>query len=114
MEDRLFEALKHMNMGGGSPDMLKMLRQAQLNAFRQMRKSIDDKIRLLEATDSMASSDMDPFSILGVNQNVTEEELTRAYRAQSKQAHPDVGGTNEEQVKINAAYQTIRQFKGWA
>ena len=50
----------------------------------------------------------DPFSVLGIPQNATEDEIKSAYRKLAKQYHPDVnGGSAEAENKmkeINEAY----------
>jgi len=57
---------------------------------------------------------MDPYSILGVNRNASEDEIKKAYRALSRKYHPDANVNNpnkelaEEKFKqIQAAYQQI-------
>ena len=57
---------------------------------------------------------MDPYSILGVSRNASEDEIKKAYRALSRKYHPDANVNNphkelaEEKFKqIQAAYQQI-------
>lgn len=57
---------------------------------------------------------MDPYEILGISRNASEQEIKKAYRKLSRQYHPDanVGNPNaaayEEKFKqIQQAYQTI-------
>jgi curved DNA-binding protein CbpA len=38
---------------------------------------------------------MNPYRILGIRKNASAATITRAYRAKSKQAHPDAGGNSE-------------------
>ncbi|MCP3898875.1 MAG: J domain-containing protein [Desulfobacteraceae bacterium] len=38
---------------------------------------------------------------------MTKKELTKHYRALAKQIHPDTGGSNEEFVELNNAYESL-------
>ena len=58
----------------------------------------------------------DPYSVLGVGRNASEEEIKKAYKALSRKYHPDANINNpnkdqaEEKFKqIQAAYQQIMQ-----
>jgi curved DNA-binding protein CbpA len=37
-------------------------------------------------------SDIDPYEILGVNRDASQEEIDKAYREKAKEHHPDLGG----------------------
>jgi hypothetical protein len=41
--------------------------------------------------------------VLGVSVDATKEEVQRAFRKKSKTAHPDLGGSTEEQQLVNSA-----------
>ena len=56
---------------------------------------------------------MDPFEILGVEPNATKDEVKRAFRKKTWTAHPDHGGSNEDMIKVNAAYEAISRVRGW-
>lgn len=56
----------------------------------------------------------DPYSVLGISRNATEEEIKKAYKTLSRKYHPDANINNpnkdqaEEKFKeIQAAYQQI-------
>ena len=54
----------------------------------------------------------DPYEVLGVSRDASDEEVKKAYRKLAKQYHPDVNPgdkTAEEKMKeINAAYDAIK------
>ena len=50
-------------------------------------------------------------SLEAVKANV--KELDRAYKKMAWTAHPDRGGSNEKMMLVNAAYEAIRQTRGW-
>lgn len=47
-------------------------------------------------------------SILNLSSSFTDAELKKAYKVASLKAHPDKGGTNEEQQRVQAAYQKLK------
>ena len=54
----------------------------------------------------------DPYEVLEVSKNATEEEITKAYRRLAKKYHPDLNPNNDEAAKkmaeVNAAYDMIK------
>ena len=55
---------------------------------------------------------MDPYQVLGVSRNASEEEIRSAYRKLAKQYHPDLHPGDQEAAlkmqQINAAYDQIK------
>lgn len=60
----------------------------------------------------------DPYKVLGVSPNASEEEIKAAYRRLAKKYHPDLNPGDEEaakkMVEINAAYEAIKSGKASA
>ena len=49
----------------------------------------------------------DPFKILDVSKNATDEEVKRAYRAKAAKYHPDAGGDAWVFQQVHAAYTEV-------
>ena len=54
----------------------------------------------------------DPYKVLGVSPDASDEEIKRAYRALAKKYHPDLNPGDQEAAKkmqeVNAAYEQIK------
>ena len=59
----------------------------------------------------------DPYSVLGLSQGASEEEVKKAYKSLAKKYHPDVTGNDPAAAKkmqeINAAYDAIMNHKDY-
>ena len=53
------------------------------------------------------------YAVLGVKMDASKEDVERAYKAKRARAHPDKGGSSEEFIKVQAAWDTIKVAKGW-
>ena len=51
---------------------------------------------------------MNYYSILGVSNTASQDEIKQAYRKLAKQHHPDTGGNETEFKKVNEAYQALK------
>lgn len=47
------------------------------------------------------------YDLLGVDKNASQDEIKKAYRAKSKEHHPDKGGDEEMFKKISHAYESL-------
>ena len=54
---------------------------------------------------------LDPYSVLGVPRNASDDEIKKAFRKMSKKYHPDLNPNNKEAEKkfkeVNEAYQVL-------
>ena len=53
---------------------------------------------------------MNPYNILGVSQDASEDEIKKAFKEQARKWHPDVNkdeGAEEKFKEVNEAYQTL-------
>jgi len=125
IEEDLFSALKYFNLGkkgkmpvGGM--LATLIRSVQINTLRglqqrvaRMEEEIGGAISKLSEQDVGTTTIPDPFTILGVSPSATREEVDKAYRTKAAETHPDKGGSNEQMMLVNAAYEVIKKFKGW-
>lgn len=118
-EDTLSGMFKSFGMGSGQ-NVTKMLNaliiSTQINMLKTLRHELDMNIKKLtsESKSGMAyDASLDPYKILGVEQSATKEEIKKAFRQKAWKAHPDHGGSQEDMIKVNAAFEAIRQFRGW-
>ncbi len=51
---------------------------------------------------------------LGVSENSSLDEIKTAYRVRVKSTHPDIGGSEEEIKRLNAAYELLMKDEGYA
>lgn len=52
---------------------------------------------------------MDPYEILQIPKNATADEIKKAYRKLSLKCHPDKGGSADDFIKINMAFQFLNK-----
>jgi len=51
---------------------------------------------------------MNPYDILDIDENATDEEIKTAYRTKAAQHHPDHGGNAKTFTSIKEAYESIK------
>ena len=51
--------------------------------------------------------DEDPYFVLGVERDATQAEIKKQFYKLAREYHPDKGGTHEEFIRINEAYELL-------
>ena len=51
----------------------------------------------------------DPYSVLGVSRDATDEEIKKAYRTLSRKYHPDANINNPNKDNAEEIFKTIQQ-----
>jgi curved DNA-binding protein CbpA len=51
---------------------------------------------------------LDPYRVLQVTPDAEPEVIQAAYRALARKYHPDMGGSDLQMAKLNAAWETVR------
>lgn len=119
IEDDLLDMFKYVDIGEGQNINVllnTLIRNTQISTLKMLRQEIERNINRLQdvaKAESKASADLNPYNILGVEQSATKEEIVKAFRKKARVTHPDAGGSNEEFIKVMAAYEAIKQFRGW-
>lgn len=125
IEEDLQDMLKGLNLGGKSKVpfnilLVGLVNTAQINVLRefqvklaQLQEDTNKRIQDLSEKSKGAAGTLDPYTILGVRPDSTQEEVERAYKKKSAKVHPDKGGKHEDMVLVNAAYKAIKQVRGW-
>ena len=52
---------------------------------------------------------MDPYKVLGVERNASDEEIKKAYRAMSRKYHPDANINNPNKDQAEAKFKEVQQ-----
>lgn len=106
------------------------MEQMEINIINQIRANLNSNIDTLtekikakqsrttgsgtsKSTNTGYNESMDPFKILGVTQNCSEEEFKSAYRKKCMETHPDKGGDPMKFKLVQAAYEAIKRFRNW-
>tara|TARA_Y100000296_G_C5034610_1_gene186624 strand:- start:25 stop:468 length:444 start_codon:yes stop_codon:yes gene_type:complete len=64
-------------------------------------------------SDTVESDEDDDYAILGVHRNTSPEVMKAVYIYWAKNHHPDVGGDEETFKRVNAAWDRIKQQRGF-
>jgi preprotein translocase subunit Sec63 len=68
----------------------------------------------LGATNEKARNQVQEWwDVLGVSRTATKDEINKAFKRKARQAHPDVGGSDDEMKEINQAREEGLRGKGF-
>lgn len=56
----------------------------------------------------------DPYAVLGVPRDASEDEVRAAYRRLVRSEHPDKGGSHERFIMVSWAYEMLTALEGYA
>lgn len=104
---------------GGLDKVSEILREGR-GAFKDLREFVRD-VRSGQSTGGPSTAEAARSTVtieaacnfLGVTAEAPEEVVKAVYRARAKAAHPDAGGSEEQMMKVNAAYEVICKARGW-
>ncbi len=119
MREELLAALFHIAQADG---VIHEAEMAYLKNVAQIFKFDDhDFARIFSS--HLGSDDADPYEILGVNRDVSDDEIKRVYRDLIRKNHPDrlmaeglpqemIDVANEKVAHINNAYDRVAKLRG--
>jgi preprotein translocase subunit Sec63 len=114
MEERVRKAQREMT------DTASALMSEWLNHL--LRGIVDDPLMSqLWSTMKMGNQErskftVDPYRVLGLDRTATDDQVKKRYRELAHYFHPDtagVHGTGFFFLQVQAAYEAIRQERGW-
>lgn len=56
-----------------------------------------------------AAAKQEAYEILGVEPDASQEDIEAAYRERARETHPDTGGSKEEFLEVQEAYETLSE-----
>ncbi|ORY23810.1 hypothetical protein BCR39DRAFT_548578 [Naematelia encephala] len=79
------------------------------NAFEKSGRSSQDIMNRVQKAQKLLkiSKQKDYYKVLGVPRDADERQIKKAFRTAAKNAHPDVGGSEEKMAALNEAYEVL-------
>ncbi len=119
VREELLAALFHIAMADGE------LHEAERHFLRRVAEifGFDEQAFARIMASHMGGSEADPYEILGVEPNASDEEIKATYRRLTRENHPDrlvaqgmpeemVELANDKMAAINSAYDKIAKLRG--
>jgi DnaJ like chaperone protein len=122
-EHVLKEIAKAFKIGGKRFEMLekRVIKTKGYSAKSQQEQSNQNQSRNFHMMDQLRRMSYNPYAVLEIDQNVSNDDLKKAYRKLVKIYHPDKSMMENEETRkkdaikileINEAYEAIKKMRG--
>jgi hypothetical protein len=91
----------------------KQQKKKKPNRQRSKRKRSNKKTKSRAREPEPTYPEDEAYKVLGVDPEAPDEVVKAAHKALARKYHPDLGGDEKRTKKINDAFETIKEMRGW-